>query len=228
MSFSRYKEPPPVVHLVEDRSTTVSPWGLGNTKLGPGIYTYSKLPGKIGGSCPGATGECELICYAKRAQRNPLLHQLWTANTERGDVLPPLPADAKIVRMHVSGDFDTQAYVAAWYGMADRHPQVTFYGYTRSWRVGILRYELDAFGRLPNVKLWASIDKEMKYLPTSDWSRAWLDDDPRIEKITDKSYKTFDGKIAIICPEETGLLPNCAACKFCFVTRSRDLVFVRH
>lgn len=123
------------VHLVEDRGCEISPWGRGNRKLGASIYSYSKLPGRVGGSCPGSTAECELICYAKRVVANRPVWDLWTTNTERGDEVPPLPPDARVVRFHVSGDFDTVAYVWSWYRLALAHPDVRMFGYTRSWRV---------------------------------------------------------------------------------------------
>lgn len=63
-----------------------------------------------------------------------------------------LPKTVKIVRIHSSGDFFSPAYFQAWRGVAYRHPEITFYGYTK-----ILAYamhknsELDNFFGLPEL-----------------------------------------------------------------------------
>jgi hypothetical protein len=56
---------PMVVHLFDDRRMQISPWSIGNSKIGsgPGVYTYSRLPEA---TCPGATSWCKANCYAKR------------------------------------------------------------------------------------------------------------------------------------------------------------------
>ena len=51
-----------------------------------------------------------------------------------------LPDDALIVRIHVSGDFFSQAYWLAWLQIARDNPNRTFYAYTK------------------NLKLWANAD----------------------------------------------------------------------
>jgi hypothetical protein len=228
---SRYHVPESelVTHLVEDRRASLSPWGRGNSKLGSGIYTYSKLPVT---TCPGASEECLAVCYARKLDpaRTNYLHpvwQLWSKNSARGDELPPLPADAKIVRIHVSGDFDTVLYIDAWRRMVSEHPDVTFFGYTRSWRVPELRWALGLLAVRPNVHLWASIDKSIEELPDG-WRRAWIEGDSRVTKVTEKTYRTFDGYKAILCPEGAGLLPNCQTCRFCFLPHNMDLVFPLH
>lgn len=70
--------------------------------------------------------------------------------------LPPCPA----VRVHVSGDFFSLAYLDAWLEVARRRPSTLFYFYTKSVRHWIAR--LDAIGdghtpgALPNVVPTAS------------------------------------------------------------------------
>lgn len=206
------------IHLIEDRRIILSPWGKGNLKLGLGIYTYSKLPGRISGTCPGSSGECELICYAKRLVHNKWVWELYKENTLRGDELPELPSDAKIVRFHVSGDFDTPGYIISWIRLAAKNPDVRFFGYTRSWRVPELRVLLEEFKSLPNVFLWASIDSTVENLPPESWHKAWIEGDHRIPS----------SKV-VICPEETGKRPNCESCGFCFKkTHDMDLIFLKH
>ena len=228
---SKYKVDPDtlVTFLVEDRSSKISDWGLGNSKIGPGIYTYSKLPGRVAGSCPGSSGECELICYAKRLIKNKPVWSMWEKNTERGDELPPLPADATIVRIHVSGDFDTVGYIQSWIDLATNRPDVVFFGYTRSWRVPELLPKLEEFGALQNVHLWASMDKTIKELPPKHWRKAWIEGDERLTKEEGrKTLTTIEGVKAIVCPEEAGLVKDCETCGYCFEKTKGDLVFLEH
>jgi hypothetical protein len=53
-----------------------------------------------------------------------------------------LPKQAKIIRLHVSGDFYSQDYFLAWVNIAKDNPNIIFYGYSK--RVDLfLRYRLD-------------------------------------------------------------------------------------
>ncbi len=198
-------------HVVDDRRAIRSPWGKGNPKIGAGIYTYSRLPGKRG-TCPGATEECERLCYSMRFQNNPPLWQWMIENTVRQDV-PPLPVDAKVVRIHVSGDFDTPEYVCAWIAACKGRPDVLFWAPTRSWRVSYLRPRLEELRALPNVQLFASMDAESPEGPPDGWRVAWLDMDPGD---------------ALVCPEEAGKKDNCEACGYCFRGKRGDVVFPIH
>ena len=47
-------------------------------------------------------------------------------------ILESLPINAKVVRIHVGGDFKTQAYFDAWHYVAQLRPDITFYAYTKS------------------------------------------------------------------------------------------------
>jgi len=65
-----------------------------------------------------------------------------------------LPKKAKIVRIHVSGDFFNQRYFNAWARVASHNPNILFYAYTKS-----LKYWID-HGSIPdNLKLTASWDE---------------------------------------------------------------------
>ena len=69
------------------------------------------------------------------------------------DILHPnLPGNARIVRIHVSGDFYSQVYFDAWMEVARRNPQTLFYAYTKS-----LKFWVTRMNQLPdNFKLNAS------------------------------------------------------------------------
>ncbi len=253
------------IHLPDTRGVIISRWGKGNEKLGKdGLYTFSRLPGSPDGrfaavafaaglpsgtsegTCPGSTEECESICYAKRVVDTPVWG-VWERNSE-SETLPwpeddPLPADAKIVRIHVSGDFTTVSYIEQWIALATKRPEVLFFGYTRSWRESMLLPPLERFRALLNVQLFASMDKSMAELPPDGWRRAWLEDDiraisgsgPGAEQGLEfwlgegmHNFKAVDGEPVYVCPEETGRKPNCQTCGYCVRGTRGDVVFLVH
>ncbi len=132
-------------------------FGRGNAKLGRDVYTFS-LP--AGYTCPGAN-EClsranrttgkitdgpnvqfrcfsasqEALFPAVRNARWQNLTELRSAGTKskmRDLILANLPKKANVVRLHVSGDFFSEAYFLAWCGVATIKSEVLFYGYTKS------------------------------------------------------------------------------------------------
>src|SRR5262245_34717369 len=112
---------------------------LGNGKLGDGIYVFS-LPALT--TCPGATPVCQRHCYALRG-RVLLQRRRYHANlaaTRHAAFVPAMCREIHrrfvgCVRVHVSGDFYSAAYVRAWTDIARACPQTKFFAYTRSWRV---------------------------------------------------------------------------------------------
>jgi peroxiredoxin len=126
-------------------------------KLGKKVYTFS-LP--AGYTCPGADkcltkfdrktgkivdgGNQEFRCFAAsmesvftgfRNNNSANLELLKTHNTEAlatDLILASLPAQAQVVRIHVSGDFFSESYFHAWLNVALARPDITFYAYTKS------------------------------------------------------------------------------------------------
>lgn len=134
----------------------------GNAKLGPSIHTFS-LP--AGHTCPGAlhclasadratgritdgaaqqyrcfsaTDEARLPSVRESRWRN--FELLRAARTREGMaalITQSLPRRAKVVRIHVGGDFFSEAYFLAWTDVARARADVRFYAYTKSlhlWR----------------------------------------------------------------------------------------------
>jgi len=62
------------------------------------------------------------------------------------------------IKLHVSGDFFSTAYIAAWTVIARRLPDVVFWIYTRAWRVADFLPALTDLSACPNVQLWFSHD----------------------------------------------------------------------
>ena len=221
------------VFLPDTRGVEISRFGRGNLKIGAGVYTYSRLPGYDGlGTCPGSSDECEAICYAKRVAGP--VKDVWRGNGE--DDVPPIPGDCRLLRIHVSGDFDTKQYVANWIVRLLDRPDVTCWAYTRSWRVPELLPALEGLRALPHVELFASMDSSIEEIPPAGWRIAWIDGDWRADwcppesvfRCTDRNRFTIRLTPTLVCPEETGHKRDCEACRYCFDGRRGDVTFLRH
>jgi hypothetical protein len=132
-------------------------FGKGNAKLSADIITFS-LP--AGFTCPGAylcqsyadrvTGKIKdgkhtsFRCFAAsqesaypnvRAARWNNFERLRACKSsgEMSDlILRSLDVSAKYVRIHVSGDYFSLAYLQAWLNVASQRPDTVFYSYTKS------------------------------------------------------------------------------------------------
>jgi hypothetical protein len=136
-------------------------FGRGNAKLQKDIYTFS-LP--AGFTCPGAklcqsfadrqTGkitdgkQMAFRCFAASAEavypnvrrsrwNNFDIMQECGKDTMKmaAIILRDLDTSAKIVRIHVSGDFFNAAYFRAWCYVAKMRPNTIFYAYTKSVKI---------------------------------------------------------------------------------------------
>lgn len=249
------KAQPMTFFLPDTRGVEISRFGKGNRKIGMDVYTYSRVPGRpdafngglpqfMNGTCPGATDECLAICYAMRIS-GPVL-QTYIRNQD--GVVPPLPNDAKYVRIHVSGDFDSIRYIHNWIQRVGERPDVHFWAYTKSWRVGALLPSLEVLRAYRNVQLFASMDASDADMPPAGWRRAWIHRSfdkavagpwPMEDRLvawqhsptslsSDNMQVISDGAPAYICPEETGRKPDCVSCGYCIKGQKHDVVFLEH
>ncbi len=232
---------PIIVYLPDTRGVEVSPYGLGNLKLGPDVFTFSQPAGHPhnGGTCPGASRECEEICYAKRIKG--VVLEVYQQNMDR-DSVPEIPQECSLLRIHVSGDFDSAEYVDMWRARLEARPDVTCWAYTRSWRVPEILAALIKLRELPNVQIFASMDSSIEELPPVDWRVAWIDGDPRAGALVDipahhqaanqlnavRNARTYNGTPSYLCPEETKHVKNCQECGYCFDGRRNDVTFLKH
>lgn len=236
------------VYLPDTRGVTISPFGIGNLKIGLGVHTYSRLPGfprfpalglvgeaNPNGTCPGATIECLEICYARRpVVENGPVYAMWRKNSETEDVPAELPPDCKVIRLHISGDFTSVHYIESWIDRLTKNPNVKMWAYTRSWRVPELLKALEQLRALPNVQLFASVDSstpDAEFELIKGWRRSWIDGDPRQNTSPVsflKNRTTFDGARSLVCPEETGDKTNCEECRYCFDGKRNDVTFLKH
>lgn len=250
------------VYIPDTRGVEISRYGRGNLKLGmDGVYTYSRLPGhpsrqalgagyadefvagldQMRGTCPGATEECQAICYAARpVAEHGAVERMWRENSIREDV-PPIPEDCKILRIHVSGDFTSVDYIRNWYLRLAGRPDVRAFAYTRSWRVPELLPALQELHRTPNLQLFASMDKSTIELPPFGWRRAWMADDERLSIIDveqERNHTVYNHAdatevadiigMSYTCPEQTGHKASCAECRYCIDGQHNDVTFLKH
>lgn len=149
----------------------------GNAKLGKLIYTFSIVSGY---TCPFAkdclakvdrlTGkltdgpDTQFRCFsasqealfpAVRKSRWENFEKILKAiknNTLVELILNSIPKKATIIRVHVAGDFFSQAYFNAWMQVARNRPDIIFYAYTKS-----IGFWINQLGNIPsNFKLNAS------------------------------------------------------------------------
>ena len=190
-----------------------------NQKLGKGIASWSISSGI---SCPGKTQACS-ACYADAmenqgphaaaikkgwAKRYAMTFDLDQLEQSLSKDLVKLPAGTP-VRIHVSGDFHSSAYVMFWRSIAMRFPELVFFGYTRSWCIPQLMPALEALHARPNVTLFASLD-EYCTIPPKSWRYAFMG--------------TLNGHPApgtILCPELMKKVSDCGACKLCFNPKAK-------
>jgi len=70
--------------------------------------------------------------FKSRLDNFNLLKEAKTAEAMYNLIHESIPAAAKIVRIHVSGDFFSQNYFDAWMQIALTYPSITFYAYTKA------------------------------------------------------------------------------------------------
>lgn len=205
----------------------------GSTRTGAEIALFN-LP-KID-TCPGASALCIKHCYVKRSNRFPQVkpsHQARYEASLRDDFVEKMVADVersgkKIVRIHTSGDFYRQKYIADWVKIIRQTPSVAYYSYTRSWRINELRRNLDRLRRLPNMQLWWSSDKETGVPPEGRVMYMSVEDSdvPGFEaslvfRVKQDTVRTSVGGIKVCpldigSPEDEAKKITCAECRICF------------
>lgn len=129
-----------------------------NSKLGKKIGIFN-LPSGV--TCPGATPFCAKKCYARKAERcykTAREKRAWNLErTREPGFAKALSEEIRTrrltqVRVHESGDYYSQEYLAAVMEVARENPEVTFLSYTKS-------FHLNWENKPKNLVVYASVDK---------------------------------------------------------------------
>ena len=145
----------------------------GNSKTG--CFSFD-LPARR--SCPGKTKECGEDCYAAHLmQRYPAVDAKYKRNRRFVNsskfvdyMIREIPPNCQF-RIHVAGDFFSKEYIRKWIKIVASRRDVTFYAYTRSWRLDEFEHSLIALQGLPNVNVNLSVDDETD-APINTWQQA--------------------------------------------------------
>ena len=149
----------------------------GNAKLPSWVWHFSLLSGW---TCPGAkeclakvdkiTGKLidglqqKVRCFSATAEA--AFPTVFLSRKRNTDLLTgksklemvelicaSLPKKARVIRVHVAGDFFNQVYFDAWMEVADRYPHIVFYAYTKA-----LDFWCSRLDKIPsNFRLTASL-----------------------------------------------------------------------
>lgn len=135
----------------------------GNRKVAKGVGIFN-LPAV--NSCLNC-GDCMATCYARQAQNQyPSVRAFRNSNyslaKENTEVLKQLldeqikKENIKVIRIHESGDFFSEAYIQMWFSLAIMNPEVRFYAYTKVWdknKFPEIAAGLSAIDELSNVNI---------------------------------------------------------------------------
>jgi hypothetical protein len=211
------------------------PFCEGNSKLGKPIITWS-IP--AGSTCPGKSAPCG-VCYAQTGffhmnnVKTSLEKNLELA--QKSDFVDYAVSEltrlkAKVVRIHVAGDMYDVLYTRKWLKIIKLLPNVRFFLYTRSWRIPEIRSILTKMSKLPNLRMWWSVDWDTGK-PINKPSKVRLaylqmdnEDIPTFKVDLIFRHKTLHNIVmkkinsALICPVENGVNVDftCAKCGFCW------------
>jgi hypothetical protein len=207
---------------------------LGNSKIGQQSEYYDmvyvwNLPVVI--TCPGASQWCLRHCYNADLREEKFPIHEWNKNLKffledpkllKAKLLEKLKSASSsiAVRIHSSGDFFSKDYIQFWSEIIRETPQVKYWAYTRSWIKTDLINDLQLLKESTNLQLFASWDNTMDD-PPNDWRKSIVYSD-------DDVLSTNRISAGIICPEQSGISPNCATCNYCINKDKGDVYFILH
>lgn len=220
---------------------------VGNSKLGQAgkrAHALLVVSGLAVHDCPGRSPGCE-GCYAEgyryMMQASKRHGSQWaysylarydvdrlerTLRAELSAQLASLPAGSTVVmRIHEAGDFLSSDHASMWLDIAEDFPQVTFYGYSRSWTVNGIGSVLSAMNTLPNVVIRQSLDN-VAAKDAHDGAAPVAFISGSFNKRWNKREVPYN-KGAVVCPEQLGG-PGCADCGICWTRPQLAVQFLRH
>ena len=191
--------------------------GTNNKKLG-GIVTAKKWKGKRMYSltlterdtCPTSCHHWD-DCYGNNM---PFAHRFTTHGltyelTEEIESLCDKYPEGIVIRLHVLGDFYSTEYVGFWYDMLQKHPNLCIFGYTARFEDNIAMAIIQ-LNMLQPDRCVIRFSRSQEYIGGNSFA----------------AEEDFKG-VSFTCPEQTGIMPSCAACGACWIT-NKTVRFLSH
>ena len=206
---------------------------VSNDKLGGSVWHFDLPPVR---SCPGRSKLCEKHCYARSGRfRFPqVVERLrWCyEQSKRSDFADRMIDELYrkgivLCRFHVAGDFYSPDYARKVLEVVKASPQVTFWSYTRSYRVPQIAEVLWELAARENFSLWLSFDEETgppPFVPDRVRTAFMQTGDP--PETADLVFATREARknsrinLELLCPTESEegkrAGTTCSSCQFCF------------
>lgn len=144
-------------------------------------------------------------CYASASERFPSVREHRWKNFEYllngGEII--IPEKAKFIRIHGSGDFYSQAYFDKWLEVIRKHPDKTFWAFTKS-----LGYWVNRINEIPsNLSLTASYGSLQDHL-IEEYGLRWVKVYDKLENIPKGLQIDVDDSLAMYQAGNFALLDN--------------------
>lgn len=176
-------------------------------------------------TCEGASPWCAKFCYGKKGNWRytnvrECVDRKLTVTLDPEAFMERLSFELNkvlengfdVVRIHSSGDFYSVDYFRTWLDIAKNHKDITFFCYTKQWRVEGWEEILKESSRINNFHVMYSHDKTMDSRP-----KRWM----RIATISDDWNK-------VTCKKQLDKSESCATCGICFDPKKKLVVFYPH
>lgn len=173
-------------------------------------------------TCPGATVECMKNCYARRDERfigtraGRIINEMISRRedfeqvledairravyTKKGERRKKFQGKEIVFRIHESGDFYSEKYMKAWFHVAARFPEITFFTYTKSFKI----YERCHSEQPENFTVRASI-----------WSDTSIEELLIINRLHMPIYTAYDAAGVAAAIENGASRCTCESCTAC-------------
>ena len=220
----------------------------GNSKTGR-EWLLNTLPGdhlikvkgreltNLHGSCQGCCDGCEKFCYAIHGAqqhhnavlpatiKNLVLYRFDPKRfeSELDQELSNWKADEKIFRWHASGEIENYEYLEMMMRIAEKHPEVHFYSYTKRFKM-IEKY-LDNHGDFPSNFVW-NLSVWNNNLVEAGFNQDYLSKVQRFEWKDDIDKDTYNKHLHCLSVQHTGKTSgklgrlnhnmNCKLCGLCW------------